>query len=229
MPTHTRLKLFTALLIAFHPTLSPHYTLIYAREGATRLVHVELYSSKTGRWTASAQTFSLKYFSAFDRRRGAVYWRGALHWLSRLHVYHFDAKNPRFIHVKDHRALCGITYGALDKLVVSRDCLLLVRLLQPLKKLSVYEMNNEHDYSAGWSVKYHVSLEPSVYFHVLSLVLGERDEDSFLVLEVTGKNMLLRYNIVANTFHQLCDLTWVQLCDTRFYSYFFTPSLVADV
>ncbi|KAK9051051.1 hypothetical protein SSX86_027676 [Deinandra increscens subsp. villosa] len=146
------------MALAFDPTVSPHYKVVYAKEDNSwpRQVHVEIYSSETGNWSLCAQTFSLFSFAKFDE--SVVYWRGALHWMSCDHVYHFtleDTENPHFIQVEDHRTLYGQSYERRDKLFVSRDCLLLVRMLQ-LLQMNVHEMNA--DYS-GWSVKYHVNLE----------------------------------------------------------------------
>ncbi|MFS7909178.1 hypothetical protein Hanom_Chr01g00091681 [Helianthus anomalus] len=223
------------MAMAFDSTISQHDKLVYARQDFTRPgrpVHVEIYSSETGVWRACERTFQLISFVAFDRN--VVYWRGAIHWLSRLHVYHFSLEDADFILVQDHTALYS---GARDRLVVSRDCLLIARMLEPLR-MNVYEMNTNGDYRSGWSIKYHVNLAPAppaaadADFRVVSVVLGEREEDSFLVLkmEVTGTgSMLLRNDFVSNTFHQLYDLTRIQLRETKFCSFFFAPSLVAAV
>ncbi|MFS7909191.1 hypothetical protein Hanom_Chr01g00091831 [Helianthus anomalus] len=93
-------------------------------------------------------------------------------------------------------------------------------MLEPLR-MNVYEMNTNGDYRSGWSVKYLVNLAPAT-----------PATDSFLVLkmEVTGtRSMLLRYDFVSDTFHQLYDLTRIQLRETQFCSFFFAPSLVAAV
>ncbi|KAK1426552.1 hypothetical protein QVD17_15227 [Tagetes erecta] len=223
------------LAMAFDPTLSPHYKILYARQDyITRLVHLQIYSSEAGIWRPCAQTFSRTSFIAFDSR--AVYWRDAIHWLSRIHVFHFSLKDMDNPLVEDHRTLYGIRYGGHDKLLVSRDCLLLVKML-PHQIMNVYESINHY---SGWSLKYQVNLEPApapplVDFNLLSLVIGETEEDSFLVLQVTGTgtrscSMLLRFNIISKTFHHLCDLTQFHLRYTlKPYSssFFFTPSLVA--
>ncbi|MFS8028733.1 hypothetical protein Hanom_Chr16g01513861 [Helianthus anomalus] len=103
--------------------------------------------------------------------------------------------NPHFIQVENHKTIDGITYGRYDKLLVLRDCLLLVVMLQPLQ------------------------------VDVLAIVLGDREEDSFLVLEVPGI-MLVKYNIMSKTFYQLCNLTRIQILPTKVCSFLFTPSLV---
>ncbi|MFS8028732.1 hypothetical protein Hanom_Chr16g01513851 [Helianthus anomalus] len=108
--------------------------------------------------------------------------------------------NPHFIQVENHKTMHGIIFGGYDKLLVSRDCLLLVVMLQPLQ-VDVYEVD------------------------VLAIVLGDREEDSFLVLEVPGI-MLVKYNIMSKTFYQLCNLTRIQILPTKFCSLLFTPSLV---
>ncbi|KAK9051052.1 hypothetical protein SSX86_027678 [Deinandra increscens subsp. villosa] len=217
------------MALAYDPAFSPHYKVIYPQEDFPRQVHVEVYSSETGSWRACAQTFSISSFAPFDRR--AVYWGGAIHWLSRTHVYHFgllDMENPDFIKVEDHEALYGVSYTSRDRLFVSRDCLLLVRMLpRPLRdQMNVYEMNA--DYS-GWSVKYHVSFESDSSFvkprvNLLAVVVGERVDDSFLVLEVNGV-ALIQYNIISKTIDRLCDVTPIQLCVINFCGYLYTPSL----
>lgn len=42
-------------------------------------------------------------------------------------------------------------------------------------------------------------------FVVLLIMLGEKEEDSFMVLEIPGK--ALRFNLVSKIFHKLCDFT----------------------
>ncbi|KAJ0735476.1 putative F-box-like domain superfamily protein [Helianthus annuus] len=184
-------------------------------------------------YATNSQRYMAVWQSCNSLLLNVVYWRGAIHWLSHLHVYHFSLDDADFIHVQDHTALYG---GARDRLVVSRDCLLIARMLGPLR-MNVYEMNENGDYRSGWSVKYHVNLAPTppaadANFRVVSVVLGEREEDSFLVLkmEVTGTgSMLLRYDFVSDTLHQLYDLTRIQLREVQFCSFFFAPSLVAAV
>ncbi|KAM0053648.1 hypothetical protein Hdeb2414_s0007g00261841 [Helianthus debilis subsp. tardiflorus] len=121
-------------------------------------------------------TNSQRYMAVWN----VVYWRSAIHWLSRLHVYHFCLDDADFIHVQDHTPLYG---GAPDRLVVSRDCLLIARMLEPLR-MNVYEMNTNGDYRSGWSVKYHVNLAPAppaatADFRVVSVVLGKEKRIRF--------------------------------------------------
>ncbi|CAK9188067.1 unnamed protein product [Ilex paraguariensis] len=103
----------------------------------------------------------------------------------------------------------------------SQDRLHLIEICDPCKThFSVYEMKK--DYSE-WFLKYSVDLDDllttfpemtrsnpnSVYFDryafsILSLVRGEKDEESFLVLYIPGK--AIRYNLVNRTFWKLCDI-----------------------
>ncbi|KAJ0726937.1 putative F-box domain-containing protein [Helianthus annuus] len=217
-----------SMALAFDPALSHHYKLLYhvRKDDDVTHVYVEIYSSETCTWRAYDKTFSSVSFVAFDH--SAVYWRGAIHWLSHRAVYHFsleDIDNPHFIQVENHKTMHA--YGGYDKLLVSRDCLLLVMMLQPLM-VDVYEVEN--DCYSGWCLKYYVDLEfvgnfPGPEVDVLAIVLGDREEDSFLVLEVPGI-MLVKYNIMSKTFYQLCNLIRIQILPTKFCSFLFTPSLV---
>ncbi|KAF5799180.1 hypothetical protein HanRHA438_Chr07g0311531 [Helianthus annuus] len=197
--------------LAFDPTVSPHYKIIYPGQWPGGVVHVEIYSSETGNWNSrAAQTnLSLSSFVTFDS--GVVYWHGAIHWLSRIGVYHLslelDDEEENILQVEEDPS---IRYYTRDKLFVSRGCLLLVKMLhepEPPLQMNVYEMKN-NSYSSGWSLRYHVNLQSAgsflgPYFNVLALVLGEREEDSFLVLEDNLSSMLIiQYNIRSNTFHQ---------------------------
>ncbi|PON51055.1 hypothetical protein PanWU01x14_219130 [Parasponia andersonii] len=81
----------------------------------------------------------------------------------------------------------------------------------------------EMDYS-GWFVKFRVDLSELLIaypktikrnkfqpanlqeyvFSVLSIVRGELDEESYLVLKIRDK--VMRYNFKTSTFHKLCEI-----------------------
>ncbi|GKC84711.1 hypothetical protein Tco_1140428, partial [Tanacetum coccineum] len=85
------------------------------------------------------------------------------------------------------------------KLFKSRDSLLLLcKDYDHSRHLNIYEMKNGY---SVWLLKYFVKLDdtmrpyptwrmPATYWRcrdMLSIVLGERDEDSFMVIELSGK------------------------------------------
>ncbi|XP_076942381.1 F-box protein At5g07610-like [Bidens hawaiensis] len=197
-------RVINGMAIAFDPTVSPHYKTV-------------------------------------------VYWRDAIHWMDNLEVYHFkcDVENPHFMQVENPKILNGTEYGLHDKLLVSNDRLLLVKMVEvrSMLKMNVYEIKNTC-YS-GWSIRYHINLEcagdfdlllrpnltePNINlpsgpkYNVLAVVIGKRDEDSFLVLEVT-RGKLVQYNVFSKTLCELCDLTPFQLRDTKAGYFLFMLSL----
>ena len=102
-------------------------------------------------------------------------------------------------------------------LVESRDCLLFIDIIPLSMEFDVYEM---YRYYSGWLLKYHVDLNPVTkefpdmtdfffirplpLFVIHCLVLGEKEEDAYIVLELPGK--AIRYNVLLNTYQKLCDL-----------------------
>nr|GFD46191.1 hypothetical protein [Tanacetum cinerariifolium] len=97
------------------------------------------------------------------------------------------------------------------KLFTSRGCLLLaVAFDTHALKLNVYEMSNNY---SGWSVKYFVTLDEgwrstptnNIWnsFGFLSITLGEREDDSFLVMFLDGK--VVRYNFVSRNVSTLTN------------------------
>lgn len=52
-------------------------------------------------------------------------------------------------------------------------------------------------------MKYSFSTRPCYAFRVFCIVVAEEDDDSFMVLHITGK--LVRYNINDKSFSQFCS------------------------
>ena len=96
------------------------------------------------------------------------------------------------------------------KLFASRGSLLLACKGYPYpRQLHILEMRNGY---SGWSVKYVVNLDdlmmPSpeswgINSSAWCIVLGEREEEAFMVIESHGK--VLQYKIVLNTVRTLFD------------------------
>ncbi|XP_024987307.1 F-box protein At5g07610-like isoform X2 [Cynara cardunculus var. scolymus] len=146
-----------------------------------------------------------------------IYWNNAIHWLDFVNGgLHFklDIEHPLLTRVQ--------TPGTLDrklhyvhKLLESRGRLLLVYPVLDSRQLKVYEMRNEY---SGWLVKYIVNLDdmgklfPKTWLIsakrfciiVRSVVVGEREEDSYVVMEVSGK--LIQYHIVLKTLRMIYGL-----------------------
>ncbi|XP_076906679.1 F-box protein At5g07610-like [Bidens hawaiensis] len=197
--------------MAFDPSKSAHYKIICAgvihnNNGSHSLIEIKVYSSKTREWSVCDGRFTLQSFRGFNN---GIYWNDAIHWL--------DTSN-KALHVKfnfEHNIIKSTqTPGAFDdgvcdqKLFESRGRLLLLRI--SCGKMIVYKMSKWY---LGWSIKYNVKLDglmkqfPGRWFcaiHVRCVMIGKKDEDSFLVMEICGK--IVQYNIVLNTLCKLCDL-----------------------
>lgn len=67
--------------IAFDPTKSPHYKVVYAgviNDGHVSSIQLHTYSSETGNWNVCGDRFSYKCFKGFCN---GIYWNDAIHWL----------------------------------------------------------------------------------------------------------------------------------------------------
>ncbi|GJW39037.1 retrovirus-related pol polyprotein from transposon TNT 1-94, partial [Tanacetum coccineum] len=204
--------------LVFDPTESPHYKVVHAQlvtgdNGVGLYILIETYSSETGNWSVCADRIhSCQSFRGFE---DGIYWNGDVHWLD--YVYG-SLLHSRLDILVDQPVLTTIKLpltvdGNLccsRKLFESRGCLLLARKSNRYsRQLHILEMRNVH---SGWSVKYLVNLDdlmmpsPStwgIHSSAWCIVLGEREEDSFMVIESHGK--VLQYKIVLNTVHTLFD------------------------
>lgn len=216
---------------AYDPSKSPHYKVIaYITKIPLSFVgDLHIYSSETGTWKASAQSFLPPEGILFT---DGVYWNGSMHWLSFLGS---DCSNlpdslsdGLYFNVDEERfgTFPRPPIGAKSISVRSRyfgeseDHLHVTEVCQYATSLTVYEMKS--DYS-GWFVKYRIDLDPiakvfpemtkhmSLSYDktdyavaVLSLIRRENfREDSFLVLEIPGK--AIRYNLVDGSFKLIWD------------------------
>ena len=113
-------------------------------------------------------------------------------------------------HANSDQTLDGMVYYDC-KLFESRGRLLFVGAVSAhFRNFNVYEMMNG---SSEWSMKYTVNCDDIVFpfpnswiSDVWSIVLGEREEDSFMVLEL-HRRVVVEYNIRLNTIgRKLYDL-----------------------
>ncbi|GJR20676.1 hypothetical protein Tco_0969203 [Tanacetum coccineum] len=208
--------------MAYDPTKSPHYKVFHAElfhNQPGSFIQIQTYSSQTGNWSAyAARLYPPACFCYFYK---GIYWNNAIHWLN-------CPDGQTILHYKldvDHQVLTNIqTRVTLDDDKVDSDCqlfesrgfLLFVTLFDTdhVPKLNIYGMRNE---DSVWSVKYIVNLDevrifPKIWsvatsfwasFGVLSIILGEREDDSFLVMVLYDK--VVRYNFVSQTVSTLCD------------------------
>ncbi|KAF5761744.1 putative F-box domain-containing protein [Helianthus annuus] len=213
--------------LAFHQTDCLHYKVVCIRsvERYRELFQIHIYSSYTGKWKISSESFSADYFTPFWY---GVYWNGAIHWAP-------SCRNPLYFKIEDEQlqtlplpAKLASSEGYYDGAMPmyfgeSRGHMHLVDTANGENHLHliVYEMMS--DYS-GWFVKFQVELDdlpgafpeminsylhpssPYYYqFNVIDVVRGENEEDTFMVVRIPGK--LIRYNVHDKSFKQIFNLT----------------------
>nr|GFA24484.1 hypothetical protein [Tanacetum cinerariifolium] len=178
------------LRITFDPTKSPYYKLVDA--GRTFCdIDIQIYSSETGKWSLFSDRFNYFNFDHFD---SAIYWNDGLHWLKtenrQLMHYSLNIEDP------DHPIITTIpipqrgmtflkSYGYMDPMyrVHTND------FMTPLPECWLIRSN------------------------VWSIVLGEREQDSFLVIKLSGKIVL--YNLISKTLHEIYDCRSNQVDDNH--------------
>ncbi|GJX90004.1 hypothetical protein Tco_0343330 [Tanacetum coccineum] len=119
------------------------------------------------------------------------------------------------------------------KLFDSRGCLLLVRRDDfGSSEFTIYEMMKG---SSVWSVRYHVDTDDfmtpllegwSIRSTVWSIVLGEREDDSFLVINLSGN--VVEYNLISKNLREMYDMGSNQLIDD-YYDGFIPPFAMYDM
>nr|GEV44485.1 hypothetical protein [Tanacetum cinerariifolium] len=199
------LFLITAgLRIAFDPTKIPHYKLVDA--GRTFCdIDVQIYSSEIGKWSLCSDRFN--YFS-FDHFDSAIYWNDGLHWLEtenrQLMHYNLNIEDPDHPIITTENCLSGMGLCLDD--FGSRE-------------FTIYKMTIG---CSVWMVRYRVHTDDfmtpfpegwSIRSNVWSTVLGEREQDSFLVIKLSGK--VVQYNLISKTLHEIYDCVFNQVDDNH--------------
>ncbi|GJU63949.1 hypothetical protein Tco_1245784 [Tanacetum coccineum] len=119
------------------------------------------------------------------------------------------------------------------KLFDSRGCLLLVHRDDfGSSKFTIYEMMKG---SYVWSVRYHVDTDDfmtplpegwSIRSTVWSIVLGEREDDSFLVINLSEK--VVEYNLISKNLREIYDMGSNKVADDYLHG-FISPFAMYDM
>ncbi|GJV78845.1 hypothetical protein Tco_1514715 [Tanacetum coccineum] len=119
------------------------------------------------------------------------------------------------------------------KLFDSRGCFLLVR--RDDFGFSEFTMYETMKGSSVWLVRYHVDTDDfmtllpgewSIRSTVWSIVLGEREDDSFLVINLSGK--VVEYNLISNNLRDIYDMGSNQVTDD-YHDGFIPPFAMYDM
>nr|GEV80782.1 F-box protein At5g07610-like [Tanacetum cinerariifolium] len=157
--------------------------------------------NETGIWKLSRDWFN---FFSFDHFNSAIYWNGALHWLETEDIQDGYLKHYKLnIENHDHPILATIQiHQGLHRVILALE-------------FTIYEMRK---WCSVWSVRYIINttdvmnLLPegwSIWSIVWSIVVGEREEGSCLVINLSGK--VIEYNLISKTLHKIYDIGSNQL------------------
>nr|XP_043607045.1 F-box protein At5g07610-like [Erigeron canadensis]XP_043607046.1 F-box protein At5g07610-like [Erigeron canadensis]XP_043607047.1 F-box protein At5g07610-like [Erigeron canadensis] len=214
-----RFSLFDSMKLAFDPVKSFHYKAVYAEDIHTRFgssyIQIQTYSSKTGVWRVCEEQFPLHSFIGFYR---GTYWNDAIHWLDTANgASHFKLDIQDLLLTKIQTPVAMDNEVHYDhKLFVSSGHLIFICMVSArCRQLNVYDMMNGN---SGWSLKYVVNLDDVMmlfptswilsgdkqFFCVRCVMLGNREEDPLIVMEVFGK--VIEYKIMLNTVRKIDDL-----------------------
>ncbi|XVF54919.1 hypothetical protein PTKIN_Ptkin05aG0219300 [Pterospermum kingtungense] len=218
MPGYRIPNTIFGVFLAFDPSKSPHYKVVFVRSSNTSIYHYQLdiYSSETHFWSFSSEIPNINYSQG-------VYCCGSIHWMiqNSRDLLCFDVDEERFRRIpmpeipddwdQPKCRYFGECQGRL-LLVLTND-------KHSTRLFDVYEM--ERDYSR-WFVKHQVDLnelisaypdmrdsysDPSDWdhhaFRILAIGYKESEEGSFMVLHIPGK--AITYSFKDRTFRLLYD------------------------
>ncbi|CAI9771820.1 unnamed protein product [Fraxinus pennsylvanica] len=227
-------KKICGMSLAFDPPKSPHYKVVCVQrlelDQEESKYQIEVYSSETGPWKVSSQPFTDE--TNFEK---GVYWNGSIHWIGNgtFESLYFIIDEERL----ETMPMPPIPDGweGRSNYYIGESCghLNFIETFGPQIQFNVYEMKRNN---SEWFVKYRVDLSPLVnafpgmirsylnptdwYYYALSifcLIQGEKNEDSFLVLQIAGR--AIRYNLVHNTFEKLHDFEGAEVEDSLRFSW----------
>ncbi|GJT17812.1 AT-hook motif nuclear-localized protein 28-like protein [Tanacetum coccineum] len=204
--------------MAFDPSKSPHYKVIYAEiverdmdDMDDMMVQLHTFSSETGNWSLCGHQFPEHSFQYFE---GGVYWNDAIYWpIGEGKIFKLEIVNeyPVLTALRTPLTL-DLKVHYINNLFESRGCLLLFCMDNACSQhFTIYEKRNVY---SEWSLKYIVNLDDiikpfpkrrwSECPYVFCIVLGEREEDSFMVMKLDKK--VVQYKIVSKTLCTISDL-----------------------
>ncbi|GJU70845.1 hypothetical protein Tco_1262250 [Tanacetum coccineum] len=231
------------LRLAFDLTKSPYYKVVRAGRNSCEIV-IQIYSSESGNWTLCRERFMYFFFVHFD---SAIYWNDALHWLEteNRQLTHYklnieDHEHPIITTMQipqDHEKPIITTMLPMiisiriphmlhleGKLFESLRCLVLVRRdCIGSSKFTIYEMRKG---CSVWSSKYIVNTDNfmnplpegwSIRSIVWSIVLEEKEDDSFLIINLFAK--VVQYNLILKTMYEIYDMRSNEIADDYLHGF----------
>nr|GEY01295.1 hypothetical protein [Tanacetum cinerariifolium] len=209
-----RIQRPSGVILIFDPLKSSHYRVVFVRgyNYSNDIYSIEIYSSETRIW----KLWHIKLDDDKIEFMCGVYWNGSIHWINkkgRIIFLKIDGEASRLYEISTRVVV-------IDKWYIKRHCCPLVESRDRLMFMGISSLVDmrfdvhEIDKDYSWCTPtYRVDLnqvmvwflDPLHSFVMHCLVLGEKEEDAFIVLEVPPGNAV-KFIIALNTFQELCDL-----------------------
>ena len=193
--------------LAFDPLVSPHYKVIFIIERKCfNSFKIVIFSSETGQWKYANVNIGKCWLSQLSR---GVYCNGSIYWVSNdspdSYCYRFDIESESWTTISIPENASSVYFPFFGEfaghLYLVSDC-----NIGTTEMLDVFELDQV---TKKWFIKYQVHLNclissfPQVVasgryntspysFSVLSVVSGEKEDESSLVMTIPGK--IVSYN-----------------------------------
>ncbi|GJU57085.1 hypothetical protein Tco_1234851 [Tanacetum coccineum] len=243
------------LRLAFDPTKSPYYKVVTGSNSCKIVIHIYSSKTGNWSLCRERFTYFFVHFDSAIYWNDALHWletenRQLTHY--KLNIE--DHEHPIITTIQIPQGLQQgrnffDSYGNMLSMIIgiqipqmlhlegilfeSRGCLVLVRRdYIGSRKFTIYEMTkgcsvllinyivDTDDFMTplpeGWSIRY----------IAWSLVLGEREDDSYLVMNLSGK--VVQYNIISKTLREIYDMRSNEVADDYLYG-FISPFAMYDM
>ncbi|GJX24480.1 hypothetical protein Tco_0228925 [Tanacetum coccineum] len=212
------------LRLAFDPTTSPYYKVVRAGSNSSEInnaLHwLETDNRQLTHYKLNIEDHEHPIITTIQIPQGLQQGRNFFESYVNTFPMIITIQIPHMLHLQ-------------GKLFESRGCLLFVRrdYIGSIE-FTIYEMRKG---CFVWSIKYLVDTDDfmsplpegwSIRSIVWSIVLGEREEDSFLVINLSRK--VVKYNLISKTLREIYDMGSNQVADDYLHG-FIPPFAMYDM
>ncbi|GKB04264.1 hypothetical protein Tco_0832407 [Tanacetum coccineum] len=204
------------LRLTFYLTKSPDYKVVRAGRNSYDIV-IQIYSSKSGNWTLCKERFTYFFFVHFD---SAIYWNDALHWLETENRQRTHYK----LNIEDHKHPI-ITTIQIPQDHEQPNITTMLPMIISIRIPHILHLEWKLFDSIGCLVLIRRDCIGSSRI-VRSIVLEEREEDSFIIINLSAK--VVQYNLISKTLHEIYDMGSNEIADDYLHG-FIPPYAMYDV